>query len=109
MSEEPKVHPAEGGFEGQGTFDGDAIVVTVKQLPQTLKENRQNIIVKMPWWLPYPLAFLLICIIMMACGQLSVFQGLKLGYNVEQCSKIRLKGGEEFSHCVKLTKPSVQK
>jgi hypothetical protein len=73
-------------------------------LLRALKENRTEIVVRLPWWLPYVVVLLFVYLMMMASGQLSVFQGLSSGYNVEHCSKIVFKG-VEFSDCVKLTKP----
>jgi hypothetical protein len=78
--------------------------IPLSELLGALKENRTEIVVRPPWWLPYVVVLSLVYLIMMASGQLSVFQGLSSGYNVEHCSKIAFKG-VEFSDCVKLTKP----
>jgi hypothetical protein len=78
--------------------------IPLSALLRALKENRKEIVVRRPRWLPYVVVLLLVYLIMMASGQLSVFQGLSSGYNVEHCPKIAFKG-VEFSDCVKLTKP----
>lgn len=82
------------------------MLVEIGGLAQALKENRPEIIIKSPEWLPRALfwLFALWVLSIIAFQGITSFKGLTLGYNIESCQKLIVKG-VELSNCLKLTKP----
>jgi hypothetical protein len=82
------------------------MVVEIGGVAQALKENCPEIVVKLPTWWPRALFWLFtlwVSSIIAYQGMVSL-KGLTLGYNIETCQKLMVKG-VELSNCLKLTKP----
>jgi hypothetical protein len=104
--------PGSATFRGVGAVAaaGEIALVSIRQLPQAIKENRPEIIVTAPTWWPSALLYALVVFVVVfyvTFPGILELRGLSLGYNVELCPKIIYKGAE-ISHCAKLTKPNVQ-
>lgn len=110
MSGEPQyrvVSDSGGAIETLATVRTDAAaIVEFAGLRQALREHRPEIIVTPPAWLPSALFFLFLIAVLfeLAIDGVLSRQGLRDGYNVERCLKVKVKD-IELSSCLKLTKP----
>jgi hypothetical protein len=91
-------------FVDPDTFE--IVVVGIRGLPQALKENVPQIVVKPPVWLPTKVSWLFIFLVLsiIATQGMLAWKGLTSGYNVEYCLKLRVKG-VDISNYLNLTKP----
>jgi hypothetical protein len=99
-------HYAEAHIAGSATIRVDTIVIRFSELPRALTERRTDIVLRVPALVPtfIFLALVYMCIQLYAQDRLST-EGMRKGYNVEQCDNISVKG-VDLSRCVRLTKPT---
>jgi hypothetical protein len=81
----------------------EVCAVTIGQLRSALRDDRAEIVVIRPSWLPASLFVLAVMLVLLANGLL-LSRGLFLGYNIELCQRLSVKG-TEISNCLQLTKP----
>ena len=86
------------------------LITGLRDLPAAVKANNPAIIVKIPDWLPRVckniFVLVVLAILVLYSQERTASNGMKYGYNVERCQKLKL-NGIEFSDCVKLTKPQL--
>jgi hypothetical protein len=100
-------HDVSVHLSGEATVSADATVIRLAELPRALRENKPDIILRTPAWVPLflILAFVYSCLYLYSQNRLST-AAIRYGYNVEQCESISVKGMElSKSNCIKLTKP----